>query len=847
MLRVALKGLAGHKIRFLLTTLAVVAGVTFVAGAYVLTDSIERAFGDLMETGFGEVDLYVTAPDGFESEDGTFAPPGPPEPFDAEVAETVEGVEGVELVDGIVETLEAVIVDPEGEPIIPQAPTLGYSWTDGPGLGPISLRDGRAPEAADEVTIDAGTFERHGFSLGDEVELLVPEGGISATLVGVTGYGEEDDLLGATLVTFELERARELFGATGAFTELSVVADEDTDPVALLDRLAAELGDEATVATADDRIADEQAVLDGFLDILTTALLVFGGIALFVGAFLVVNTFGIVVAQRAREFALLRAVGASRRQVTIAVLVEALAVGLVASALGLGLGVGLGVGLPALLAAGGIDLPTSGMVVTTRTVVASFAVGTLVTLAAAILPARRAARVAPVEALRGTAMAATSPLRRRSLTGGVFALVGGAALVAGLAGATPEPLAVVGFGAAFLFIGVTLLAPLLASPLARLIATLPARWSVSGALARGNAMRDPRRTASTASALMVGLALVSAVSIVAASVQSALGDTLDRQFRADLIVQADQMGMRDLPPRVADTLAADEAVGELAVLRTGQVEDDGAARTLFGVSAETIDGLLDLEVEEGAIADLADGGVALQTDIAADRDLDLGDELVVVTRRGEEVGLPVVATFGSADILGSGYLVGLDTLTELGGGDGALLILLDAADELEPAREVAEAAVADVAGASVEDQAAFRERQEAQIDGVLNLMIALLALAIVIALIGIANTLVLAIHERTREIGLLRAVGMDRPQTRRMILWEALIVAVFGGVLGAAVGTFLGWALVTALDDGVASVVIPGGQLAVYLLVAAVAGVIAAVLPAWRAARLDVLRAVTVE
>lgn len=847
MLRIALKGLLGHKVRFALTTLAVVAGVTFVAGAFVLTDSIERAFDELFATSYEDAaDLFVTAPRTVESSGA--APFGSPDALDAALADRVVEVEGVAEVDGIVEA-SAAFVAPDGAPIVPQAPTLAFSWTDGAARGPMSLRDGRAPAAPDEVAMDAATFARYGFDLGDEVEVLVPEGARIFTLVGVTGFGEADNLLGATVATFELEQARSLFDLEGAYTELSVVGDGSVDPVALQERVAEALGERASVTTASDRVETEQAQVGEFLGFLTTGLLVFAGIALFVGAFLVVNTFGIVVAQRAREFALLRAVGASRRQVTAAVVVEAVAVGLLASAVGLGLGVGLAVLLQVVLSATGVELPSTGTVVALRTVVASFVVGTVITVVSALVPARRASAVAPVEALRGAAIASSASLGRRTLVGSVLAVLGGAALTAGLAGIGGQPLPLVGVGAAGLFVGIALLSPVLAGPVVRAFGALPARYSVAGRLARGNAGRDPRRTASTASALMIGLALVSAVTIVAASIQGAVSDALASQFRADLIVQSDQTGMRPLPPRVAGSLADDPAIAELGSLRVGQVEEDGTPRVLVGLDPATVEELLDLGIEQGAIGDLAAGGIAVQTDVADDRGLQLGDMLEVRTASGEQVPLPVVATFASGELIGSGYVVGIGTLSELAPGSaGDLLLLANAADDIAAARAVIDAEVASVPGATVRDQAEFREQQEAQIDQLLGLMVALLALAIIIALIGIANTLVLAVFERTREIGLLRAVGMDRPQTRRMVLWEAAFVAVFGGILGVAVGTFLGWALVTALgDEGVARMIVPAGQLAIYLVVAVVAGVVAAVLPAWRASRLDVLRAVTVE
>ncbi len=846
MFRVALKGLLGHKVRFLLTALAVVAGVTFVAGAFVLTDSIERSFNELFETSYDGADVFVQGPQGFETSAADFAAGSSPT-LDADLADEVASVDGVAQVEGSVEGIVAFVA-PDGEPILPQAPTLAFSWVDGAGAGPLNLREGRPPEAAGEVTMDAGTYQTYGFELGQDIDIAAPDGVRSVTLVGTTGFGESDNLLGATIATFELDFARDVFGKAGQFDEIAVVGDGAVEPTALASRIEVALGDRASVTTSTDRAAADQADVGEFLGFLTTALLAFAGIALFVGSFLVVNTFGIVVAQRSREFALLRAVGASRRQVLVAVLVEALVVGLVASAMGLLLGIGLATLLPIIIGAFGVDLPTSGAVIAVRTVVAAFLVGTGVTVAAAVAPARRASRVAPVEAMRGAATQPSAPLVRRSLVGALLTVLGGVGLLLGLLGVAPQPLAVVGAGAAVAFIGVTLLAPLAAGPVARLLGALPARFSVPGKLARGNAGRDPRRTASTASALMIGLALVSAVTILTASIQGAVSDALVEQFRADLIVQGDQTGLRDIPDGVVQALEEDEAIAEVSPIRFGQVEDDGTVRTIIGVQTSVIDDLVALDVTAGSIEELGDEGIALQEDVAADRDLEVGDPLPVITADGRAVTLTVGGIFSSAELLG-GYVISLEGLAHVAPtAGGAVQVMANAAGGIDAARAAVDEALTMAPGTTVSDQAEFRQAQEDQIAGILGLMLALLALAIVVALLGIANTLILAVIERTREIGLLRAVGMDRRQTRRMVLWESVFVSIFGALLGVGVGTFLGWAIVTALgDEGIARMIVPVGQLAVYVVVAAIFGVIAGVLPSIRASRLDVLKAVSVE
>lgn len=848
MFRIALKGLLGHKLRFVLTTLAVVLGVTFVAGAFVLTDTMEQAFDDLYGSLYEDTDVVVRTDDRFAS-GGPFGGDGGAT-FAAELVDELAALDGVAAAVPDVEG-QVTVVGPDGEPVSAgQGPSTATAWTDA--ANPLTVEDGSPPGRSGELTLDERTVDRAGFALGDEVALAGPDGLATFRLVGVTGSEGADALLGATTATVTLEDAQALFDQVGQVDQIALVGDGSVDAPALRDRVEEVLVDrgvEADVTTADDLAAQESDDVGDALGFLTTVLLAFAGIALFVGAFLIANTFAIIVAQRSREFALLRAVGASRVQVRTAVLLEALAVGLLAATIGLLLGIGFATVLPTLLEVAGITLPTGDPVIAPRTVVAAYAIGVLVTLLSSVLPARRASRVAPVEAMRGAATAPTAPLTRRSVVGAVLAALGGVLLVLGLAGDLPEPLAVVGLGAALAFVGVALLAPLLADPLARTIGALPARASVSGRIARGNAGRDPRRTASTASALMIGLALVSAVSILTASVQGAVADTLNDQLRADFIVQGEGGGgPAALPRGIAGALADEPALAEVSPVALVRASDGDEIVSAIGADVTVIEELLALGVTEGDVTTLGADGIALLDEVADARGLDLGDPFELSFQDGTTVVFEVGARFASTELIGSGYLVSTEALDVHGQRGTPLLLLANAAGDLDEARAAVDGALTDAPGAAVSDQAEFREAQADAIDGILNLMIGLLLLAIVIALLGITNTLALAVIERTREIGLLRAVGMERGQTRRMVLWESVIVAAFGAFLGITVGTFLGWAVVQALaDDGVTRLVLPGGQLAVYAVVAILAGVLAAAYPAWRASRLDVLRAVTVE
>jgi putative ABC transport system permease protein len=845
MLRVALKGLLGHKLRFALTTLAVVLGVTFVAGSFVLTDSIERAFGTLLNTAYETSDLVVRGQAPID--DITVEQPGQGPTVPASVVDEIAAVDGVAVVDGFVQD-SARIVGADGEPIgIPGPPKFGVSWSDQP--GPLTLKEGDPPRGPDEVAVDAVSADQGELQIGDEIEIILPTGVETFTLVGITGFGDSDNLLGATMAVFDLGTAQALFDKEGRFDEVAVVAAEDVQVTTLRDRVTAAIGDDFEVVTVADRINQDQESIGTALGFINTALLAFAAVALFVGAFIIANTFTIVVAQRLREFALLRAVGASSRQVRLAVLVEALAVGVLASTLGLLLGIGFASLLRSLLAGFGLDLPSGELVVAGRTVVASYLVGMVVTAAAALGPARRASRVAPVEAMRGAAVAEGGLSRRRSLGGAVLVVAGAVLLGVGLALDVDDRIAYVGAGAFVSMLGVAALAPLVADPFARLVGAAMDRLGVAGRLATGNARRNPKRTAATASALMIGLALVSFVTILAASISATVNDLLAEQFRADFILRADEFATMPIPDQLVEELRSDPAIGPVSGLTWTQVLEDEQQRGISAVDPDTIEQLLALGVEQGEVSRLArPDTLFVQTEALADAGRSVGDTVPVTFPSGEEVELTVIGTFEASDFVGGTYVVGEATLRSHVASARPGVLLAGAAGDLEAARGTIDAVEDAFPGVNAQDQAEFRQEQEDQIGQLLGLMMVLLALAIVIALLGIANTLALSVFERTREVGLLRAVGMTRRQVRRMVRWESVIVALFGAVLGLVVGTGFGWAVVTALEEeGIDRLVIPGGQLAIYVVAAGVAGVVAAVFPAWRAARLDVLRAVTSE
>jgi len=843
--KATLKGLLAHKLRLALTILAVVSGVAFVAGTYVLTDTIDRTFDTLFDEVQAGVDVTVRAASGF----GADARAGDArEPLPEALVTTVGTVDGVAAAEGGVGST-AQLVDPQGDLVTTTgAPSLGFSWTETPELSPLRLVEGRAPEAPGEVLVDAGTAADAGLDLGDEVGVLTVSAPERFRVVGVARFGEADNLAGARLAVFDLATAQRLFDKEGVVDQIDVAAAPGVTPVELRNRLAEVLPPGVEAVLGDEVAAESAQAVKDELGFLGTALLVFAGVSLFVGAFLIFNTFTILVAQRTRELALLRALGASQGQVRGAVVAEAVVVGLVASALGLGLGIGVAAGLKALLGAFGLSLPATGLVVGGRTVAAAFLVGTVVTLVAALAPARRAARISPMAALRAPEGDDGALLRAPTVIGALVVLAGGvAALLTGLLG--DGGLGLTGVGVGLTFIGVAVLSPLVAGPQARVIGAPFARFrGLPGRLGRENAHRNPRRTAATAAALMIGLGLVAAVSVLAASLKASATAIFDRSLTADFVVTTDAF-FPNLSPVVAERLAGLEELSAVTGVQVGELRWRGQRRPVSAAEPAAVGQVLSVDLDAGSLEDLTAGTVLVATDFAEANGLAVGDTLDVTFARTGAQPLRIVGTYADNELLSS-FLVATETYEANFTERLDLLVLARTAPGVEPA-----AARAAIAGAleafpnvDVENQAEIRASQAEQVDQVLGLVTALLGLAIVIALLGIVNTLALSVLERTRELGLLRAVGMSRRQVRSMVRVESIIIAVFGAVLGLAVGTFFGWALVSALgDDGVTELRVPVGQLLTYVVLAALAGVVAAVGPARRAARLDVLAAIAHE
>ena len=845
--KATLKGLLAHKFRLAATALAIVLGVSFVAGTYVLTDTINATFTNLFDEVTQGIDVAVRSRDVFTGQMGEVRDPIP-----EEVLNEVKAVDGVKVAEGSV-TGFAQFVDKDGKPVTTGgAPTLGVSISSAPELqAGTTVRSGRLPSGPNEMVVDAQTAEKHGFAVGDRVKVLLQGPARTFTVSGIIGFGSAGNLGGATLAGFTLPTAQEVLNREGRFDEIDVVAAEGTTPEQLRDRVRAVLDPRYEVLTGEELSAAQAAAINDTIGrFLSTALLSFAFVALLVGAFLIFNTFTIIVAQRTRELALLRCLGASRRQVMTSVLLESLIVAVVASLVGLGLGVLIANGLKALLTSIlNFDLPTTGTVFLWRTVLVSLAVGIVVTLLAALLPARKATRVPPVAALQPeTAFAPTHFRKRRIVLGVLVTLVGIGLLLAGLFQNEGNRLVNVASGAVIVFFGVAILSPLIARPLARLIGWPFAKaFKLPGSLARENAMRNPRRTASTAAALMIGLALVTFVSIFAASIKASTTETLDRTIAADYILMNDTF--TPFSPDLATRLADQPELAAVVGVRLGAFKLNGATKQLIGIDPAAYDRVVKTEVLSGSIADLQSGGLAVKEDVAKANGWTVGERVALQFPRGGTQQVTVKAIYKDNSVNGD-YLLSLADYERFYADQADSQILVQAAPGTTPAasRAAIDRVLVDFPNVTVRDQAEYKAETARQIDQVVNLFYALLALAVVIALFGIVNTLGLSIFERIRELGLLRAIGATRRQIRSMIRWEAVIIAVLGAVLGLAVGVFFGWTIVRALRSvGITEFAVPGGQLVIFVVFAALAGILAAVLPGRRAARIDVLRAITTE
>ena len=847
MLQLTLDSLRNRKIRLLSTAASIVIGVAFLAGSLVLIDTIGRTFDDLLADVNEGVDAEVRSSDVIETPFGNFRGR-----IDASILDDVLEVDGVEEAVGGVAGY-AQLVDSDGEAMGNPgqgAPTLGFGWTDVEPLNPMILVDGTAPMTPTEIVVDRMSARNGPFAVGDEATVLLESGPQEFTVSGIASFGAADSPLGASVVLFEPDTAQRLLAEPGRYDVIDIVAAAEVSQAELRDRVAAVTPEGAEVITGDDLISESQDEVGEALSFFSTFMLIFSGIALFVAAFIIYNTFSILVAQRTKELALLRSLGAHRRQVLLSVMGEALIVGIVASIVGMAAGVGVAAMLKQLLSVLGLAIPASGLVFEPATAVWSLVIGVGMTVISAVAPSRRSAAVAPMEAIRSATIERVQLPRRRLIVGLTLVLGGVILLMWGLFGSPPSTTLFVGIGAVAVFLGVAGLAPAVAVPFADMVGR-PISWlrGVPGELARENAMRNPRRTATTAAALMIGVGLVATISIFAASAKASINKIIDDSFVGDVVVDSGTLGFGGLSPELSARLNDQPEVEAASGVRIGFAEIDGDAHTVYGVDPSTMGRIIDVGVLSGSIESLGPDDIAVFDEFAAERDWSMGDQIDVLFAETGLRRMTISVIYERNELTGN-FFVGNPAFEANFPNVFDFQVAVLGADDFTAAETVAavESIAADYANAEVQDLSEYKQGQADQINQLLSLVYALLFLAIIIALIGIANTLGLSILERTHELGLLRAIGMTRTQLRSSIRWESVLIALLGTALGAVVGLFFGWAIVRALeDDGFSELRLPLGQLFIAAVLATVAGVLAAMLPARRAARMDVLDAVAAE
>jgi putative ABC transport system permease protein len=849
MLRATLKSLLSRKLRLLLSGLAVVLATMFVSGAFVLTDTLGRSFDALFANAYSYTDISVSAKAPVGSTDNGSAVT---QNIDAAAVDQVAHVDGVRQARGQVFVDGARVVGKNGKVVASTGPPrFGGAWTGDSELA--KLRTGHGPQAPDQIVMNAGLAKLSGYKIGDQVGVLTLQPKRTFTLVGIFEYaGGRDSLGGAQSVGFTEPVAQELMlGRTGVYSAIDVKVTDRKDLVAVRDSIRRTLGDRYTVDTGKDLAKKSSDAFKPFLNGFNNLLLAFAVIALLVGVFLILNTFSIIVAQRTRELALLRAMGASRGQVIRSVLLESAIVGVLASALGYAAGIGLGAaGAFALTKLfGGLEVASVGTPVSGA--VLSFVLGIAVTMISALLPAVRAARVAPVAAMRDAATT-DRPLTKLTVFGGIVFLAGAGTLGFGLSGkAHGATLTTILVGVGVSFIGVALLTPLLSRPAVAVLGRLFS-WSLPGQLGRRNSARNPRRTAITAAAMMIGIALITAISTVFSSLTASVHKIVDQQLQADLVIAGQQSS--GIPPTIDP--AALQRVRDLpgvATLAAGSYEGAKVnGKTMYVGSYDNLGNavrILKLKPTDGSIDTLGSHEVVMDQKTAKQLHVAVGDSLTLQLPRIPQGTYRVQGIYHDTQ-LGGGILVPwsdaqagfrstqpIQAFAKVASGSKVSTVKNQIDDILKDSPEV-----------TVQTRSEFVDQSAQIFNFLLGVVQVLLLVALLIAVLGIVNTLILSVLERTRELGLLRAIGLRRGQTMRMITVESVVISLFGAVLGLAVGVGLGAAVVRALkDQGFTQYAFPWALMAVYLVTAAIVGVVAAIIPAIRAARLNVLNAIAYE
>ena len=846
MFRTSLRNLTSRPLRTALTTLAILLGVAMISGTYVLTDQITNGFDDIFNTAFQGTAVVVQPKVEFGQNQGDSVATMP----EALVAD-VQGVDGVAGVDPSVEALGAVLVD---DKVVKTggAPTLILS-AEGDS-SQITWKEGGRPSESGQVAVNTGFADKNDVTLGDSIAVATDQGVVPVTVSGIFDFGNASSLGGTIMIAAPRADVQAWYGMEGKLTSINVTAQPGVTPDELATRVSAVLPDTVEAKTGEQAAADASASTSGSINsFLRPALLAFGGVAVFVGAFIIFNAFSITVAQRLREFALLRALGSSRRQVLTGVIIEALLLGVAASVIGLFAGLGVAKAITQLFKAVGADFPVAGLGLAPRTVIVALTVGIGTAVIAALIPALRATRVPPVAALQEGAVLPESRFSRLSTPLAVLVAVGGIGVaVLGFFGdaATTTRLLEMAGGAMLLFIAIAMVAKYIVRPLTRIIGwPLERLGGTSGRLARENAGRNPARTASTAAALMIGLGLVVFVAVFAQGLKASFIDVFDKAVTADVVAFG---STSTLPEKGVEAMRAVPGVETVAGLTFTNIKINDNAPSFANAIAPAVfpkvwkmdwingdDSLLDKLNGVSAIAD---------EQWAKGQDLAVGDTFTMSTSAGKAATLTLLGTYRDPMLL-YGVTVSNSVFDELDLPTDPQITMAKGAPgaDLDTLKTDVESALKGFPTQTIYTQQGYKDEVSKQINQLLLMLYALLAMSVTISAFGIVNTLVLSVYERTREIGMLRAIGTSRRQMRRIVRYESVITSVIGGLMGTVVGVVFAYAVTTRFADQGFTFSVPFGQLGIFLVVAMIVGVLAAVLPARRAARVDILDAIHYE
>ena len=839
MFRLSLKMTLARKGRLLLTSLAIILGTSFLAGTSIFSATVNSTFDRLFTDVFRDVDAYVRST---SSVDTGFGEQRAPSPISA--LETILGVEGVSAAVGDMQSY-ARVIGKDGKPLgEDQGPPTFGGIASSSVAGLWNTESGRLPIGPKEVMLDRTTAEAGKFAIGDTVRVNALSGTREFSLVGIANYGDISSPGGATFALFDQPTASEFLLKPGFVDAFLIQGDGTLSDEALAKAIDSALSpsDKLETLTGAQITEETTSQIKTVLGFFTTFLTAFSFIALGIGCFVIYNVFSITAAQRQRESALLRAIGASRRQVTNSLLVEAVVIGLVGSTLGFIFGIGLSQALSALLNAIGLEIPTTGLTINSSAIFSTVLVGTIITTLSAILPALRSGRVPPLAAIRETALDVVTGLTRRVIIGLVFMILGVVALVASINGAE---VIFLGLGVLAVFAGVLVLGPAISKPVAMLLGKPVARLrGITGAMSQQNAARNPKRTARTAAPVLIGVALVTSFTALAASIKSEIRESIGSSFRGDFALSVNSRGFGGIPTSVTDQIdqlpevQTATGVGFIAA----KVGDESPFILVF--NPKTADGLYNLEMIEGRQSDLGKDEIFIEQDKSIEKNLPVGSSVQVTLIDGRSIQLKVAGTYKNAY---GNYVVSRELFEGVATPlfDSFVYISTNTNVSDENARTAISAISADLGVGTLESRTEYIDSQAAQIDQFLALIYGLLFLSVIIAIVGIIITLLLSVFERRHEIGLLRSVGMTRSQVRTMVRWESVITSLFGAVTGVLLGIVTGVVIVVSLNEsGISAFTLPITSTIFILIGSFIIGVIAAVFPAWRATRTEIITAI---